>query len=374
MKRLVGCLCLSLVVCSEDVSRAAAPPVAGATRSLSLAEAATRALEHKGYRVERRGHGSLRVVHDSRIDSLEALRLANQTLLNTEVAYWNLYQTRMALSARKQGRRCSRESLRACKSRKEVGEASRKEVAQARSQYESMRTQCRDASEAVADSERQLSALTGLDLDAGCPLRPSDHPTLTFSRPDWEAAMKETLARRPELRMTRNEVFSCQVALLRERAVQGIWQLSDKQVWNAPAKDRPEGSRSGSDAMSSTPPLQMQLAQALEVLKDQEGKAQNFLESYYRRISLNYKQTQATRAQREAFAELLEARKTQYAAGRCSLTALLAAQRGWTDALGHETYPIAAYNNALAGFEYGKGTTLDRHHMVFAKNDGNRSK
>ena len=156
MKRFIGCWCLALVVCGGDMSRAAAPPVVGAMRTLSLAEAATRALEHKGYRVERRDDGSLRVVHDSRIDSLEALRLANQTLLNAEVAYWNLYRSRMDLSAKQQGLRCSHKLLRVCKSRHEIGKASRTEVTQARSQYESMRTQCREASLEAADSERQL--------------------------------------------------------------------------------------------------------------------------------------------------------------------------------------------------------------------------
>ena len=120
--------------------------------------------------------------------------------------------------------------------------------------------------------------------------------------------------------------------------------------------------------------LQIQVAWTSQVLEDQQGKAQNFLELYYRRISLHYQQIQATRAQSEAFGELLRARNVEYAAGRCTLAALLEANRCCNDARAQEYVAIESYNNALAGFEYGKGASLDRHHMVFATAGGDRAK
>ena len=112
-------------------------------------------------------------------------------------------------------------------------------------------------------------------------------------------------------------------------------------------------------------PLRVSLMRSLEILKDQEGKAQNFLELYYRRIHLNYKQIQSTCAEREASDELLLTRKVQFATGRCSLAALLEAQRACADAQSSEYAAVGTYNNARAGFEYGKGASLDRHKMVF---------
>ena len=187
-------------------------------------------------------------------------------------------------------------------------------------QYRSLRKQSGAAADVASEMERNLVALTR--LEAGARLRPSDRPSLAQQRPDWDAALREAIAKRPELRMARKDV------------------------------------------RSSSPELQ---ARSLQVLKDQEAKAQNFLELYYRRLSLNSKQIQSTRAQREAFGELLIARKVQYATGRCSLAELLEAQRSQADAQTQEYAAIGTYNNSRAGFEYGKGTTLDRHHMVFGQ-------
>ena len=363
MNRYAMTVCLSLVACA-GASRAGAPPVAPAVRSLTLAEAAKHALEHRGYRVERGDAGSLRVSHPSRpepleafvkpfsvssapsataspCDPLEVLRTANQLLLNVEVAYWNLYQGQKALSARKQAVQSSLELLRLCKSRHAEGTASKEDVSLAREQYRTLRKQCGEFADAESEYERQLVALTG--LEAGSRLRTSDRPSVTRERPDWDAALQVALAKRPELRMARKDVFFARTILWAERIVEALL------------------------GVPSTVPLKLQLVRAIEVRNDQEGKAQNFLELYYRRLNLNYKQIQSTRAQREAFGELLTARKVQYASGRCSLAALLEAQRSCADAQASEYAAIGTYNNARAGFDYGKGTTLDRHRMVFGQ-------
>jgi outer membrane protein TolC len=348
MKRYICCWCLALAVCG-GVGRAAAPPVAPAIRSISLAEAAKIALENEGYRLERAKDGSLQVSHPARLGSLEALRLANQRLLNVEVAYWNLYQAQKSLSARKQAVQGSLELLRLCKTRQEEGTASKEEVAQAREQYRSLRKQSGAVADVALEMERQLVALTG--LGSGSRLRPNDRPSLTRARPDWDAVLREAVAKRPELRMARNDVTSSAAALSAGKTLEASLRMF------FPSQPSPIPVRV----------LQLQLARNLEVMKDQEGKAQNFLELYYRRLSLNYKQIESTRAQREAFGELLTARKVQYATGRCSLAQLLEAQRSQADAQTQEYAAIGTYNNARAGFDFGKGTTLDRHRMVFGQ-------
>ena len=226
MNRFVGVLCL--VVCGGEYTHAA--PV---TRSLSLAEAAKLALEHRGYRVERSATGSSRVHHDARVGFVEAERIANQTLLNVEVAYWNLYGARKARSNWKHSLETSGEMLRDIESRHEAGTATKEEVAKVRSQCELFRMKCRESLDQVLENEQQLVALTG--LEAGSRVRPSDRPSLVQVRPDWKAALDEGISRRPELRMARNEVYWSSVKLSGAKTLDSFMQLSDVDVWELAA-------------------------------------------------------------------------------------------------------------------------------------------
>ena len=109
---------------------------------------------------------------------------------------------------------------------------------------------------------------------------------------------------------------------------------------------------------------QLWLGQAQQILKDQELKSESFLALQFRRISTSYEQIRANRAQREAFGEQLLIRKQDVDAGRATLDILLEAQRFWADALNNEYQQIVAYNNALAGFEFAKGTIASPHDVA----------
>ena len=237
MKRFF-CWCLALTVCG-GASRAAAPPVATAVRSISLAEAAKSTLEAEGFRVERGEDGSLCVSHPTRSDSLEALRTANQKLLNVEVAYWNLYQAQKALSARKKAVRTSRELLRLCERRHEAGTSTRAEVAQAREQYRELREQRGATADATLEYERALVALSG--LAAGTRLRPVDHPSLTRARPDWDAALRDAVAKRPELRMARSDVDYQKTIRIAEVIVLALPGLAGEIVWRGRRRNGTRG-------------------------------------------------------------------------------------------------------------------------------------
>jgi len=91
------------------------------------------------------------------------------------------------------------------------------------------------------------------------------------------------------------------------------------------------------------------------------------LEQQYRAIFSTYAQIIAQRAQREAAAQQLEARNKQFQAGKGTLDFLLEAQRLWADALRAEYQAIADYNNAMARFEYAKGTIMQRDNIVIAE-------
>src|SRR5262249_47947997 len=98
-----------------------------------------------------------------------------------------------------------------------------------------------------------------------------------------------------------------------------------------------------------------------ERLRDQELKAERVLARFYRLLSTNSETIRAQRAQREAFAWYLSARRQEFLSGRSTLDLLLEAQRFWAEALANEHQAIAYYNNSIAGYEFAKGTIQSRH-------------
>src|SRR5262249_13061749 len=80
-----------------------------------------------------------------------------------------------------------------------------------------------------------------------------------------------------------------------------------------------------------------------------------------------YEQIKANRATREAFAVEVNARRAEFLAGRKTIEVALEAQRFWADALANEYQAVVAYNNALAGFEFAKGTILQHDNVVIAE-------
>jgi outer membrane protein TolC len=323
-------------------------------------------------------------------------RQVNQMLLNVEVAYWNLYGGYWTVYSREQGLRFAYESFRQAKTKFEAGSLSPVDFYQARGQYEQFRAQRLAALDALLEFERNLRSLTGLAIEDGTRIMPSDSPTLAPFKPDWSMALNDAIEKRPELFMARQDVKAAQLRLiLAKNSLLPDVRFTATYDTNS-LGGRLDGAGTGSDAnanalsgltqgnfhnysagIRATIPIgyrlaytqvrsgQLDLARSLQVLQDQEGKAQNFLHLYYRRLSLNYKQIQSTRAQREAFGELVKARSSQYAAGYKDITLqqALDAQRSWADALSSEFQAIVLYNNAIAGFEYGKGT-IQQHNNV----------
>jgi outer membrane protein TolC len=325
-------------------------------------------------------------------------RNINQMLLNVEVAYWNLYGSYWTLYSREQGLRFAFEAFKLNKARYEAGRATAADFYQSRGQYELFRAQRLAAIDTVLENERQLRALLGMTVSDGCRLMPSDSPTLAPYLPDWDQAMVEALARRPELYMARQEVKASQMNLMLAKnqllpdlrflatydvnsignrldgpnnstgtETNAFRNLADNNFNNASAQLRltmPIGFRF---AHVQVRQAQIALSRSMETLKDQERKTASFMSVQYRRLSTAYEQIRANRAQREAFGEQLRARQQEFLAGRGTLDTLLEAQRFWADALANEFQQIVAYNNALAGFEFAKGTILQHDNVAISE-------
>src|SRR5262249_7565817 len=121
------------------------------------------------------------------------------------------------------------------------------------------------------------------------------------------------------------------------------------------------------DAHAALRASHLNLARSYLALQDNEQKVQRFLAQQWRHLFEFNERIKASRAQRQAAAQQLEARFREFLAGRGTLDILLEAQRFWADALRDEYGFIVQYNNALAGFEFAKGTMLQHDNVVIAE-------
>ena len=144
-------------------------------------------------------------------------RLCQYMVTNVEQAYWNLFYAYWNLYAQEQGLRQAFEALRIQQARFNAGRLAVMDLAQSRGQYETFRAQRLQALNDVLDLERQFRAMLGMQTNDGVRLVPSDQPTLAPFKPDFNTAMQEALALRPEILQARQEVKVAQLNLKRRR-------------------------------------------------------------------------------------------------------------------------------------------------------------
>ncbi len=309
-------------------------------------------------------------------------RNVNYMLVNVEYAYWTLYGSYWTLYSREQALRQAFEAWRINKARFEAGRVAIQDLAQSRGQYELFRGQRITALGQLLENERQLRALLGMPVEDSTRLIPCDTPTLAPFVPDWCTALTEAENLRPEIVIARLDMKGRQLDLINQKnlllpdlrftSTYDVNALGSRLDGSAPESalrnlglfnfnnysfglrlDVPLGFR---DAHAATRAARLQLMRSYNVLRDQELKTQRNLAFAYRRIFEFNAQIEAQRAQREAYAVQLDARFKEFLAGRGTLDFLLEAQRNWADALRAEYDAIVSYNQALANFQFQKGT------------------
>ncbi|OAI46820.1 hypothetical protein AYO44_10610 [Planctomycetaceae bacterium SCGC AG-212-F19] len=319
-------------------------------------------------------------------------------LLRVEAAYWNLYGAYWNLYSREEALRQAYGTWRINKLQFDAGRVSILELAQSRGQYELFRSQRLQALGNVLEQERRLRAVLNLPAEDGTRLVPIDAPTVAPYAPDWQAAVNDAMTLSPSIQLGRAEVKSRQLALINEKNLllpdvrlaatydwnaigsaldgpdkaNGLFHnafanLADGKFsnWNIAIRGEvPIGFR---DAHAGVRRARLELAQSYQQLRDQEGKVQRFLMRVYRDIFEAHERIASLRAQREAFAQELSARFEQFRAGKVTMNFLLEAQRNWADALNTEYQNIVEYNQALAAFEFAKGTMLAYDNVVIAE-------
>lgn len=330
-------------------------------------------------------------------------------LVNVETAYWNLYGSFVSLYSSEQALRQAYEAWRISKAKYEAGSVAITQFAQTRGQYEQFRGDRITALGQVLEAERTLRHLLGLTVEDGKRLVPVDSPTLTPYVPNWQTAANEALALRPELVQARTELKNRQLEVIRIKnqllptlnlnstyAIHGFGNRLDGDgvlVGTSPSggavTETSNAFRSlaglhNSDytvGLTFSMPLgfrfasaqvrqaELRLAQGYQELKDQETRALFYLRQQYGFVAEKYKVIQARRSQRLAFAEQVEARFKEFVAGKTTADFLLEAQRQWAASLSSEYQEVVNYNNALARFQFAKGTMLQHDNVVISEGD-----
>ncbi len=327
-------------------------------------------------------------------------RRVNDLLFAVEEAYWQLYSAYWDLYSSETGLLQAHYALHVAQVRLENGRIPIQDYKQIEDQYHTFRAQrvlslTNGAGRpGVLEAERKLRYMTGMPLEDGHRLVPSDTPTEAPFRPDWDASVQEAMARRPELQEVRHEVQVAYLSVIREKdtllpdlRVAGDYNINavgrrlDGQAvdhlgfrnalrnlgrdqfndWNLELRlNIPLGYRA---EHANVRRAQLQLAQRIAFLQEAERDLYSSMLRSYRALFTNYEQIKIQRARREANTEQLKARYQELRSGRTDITALLENMRNLADSVRSEQEAIADYNIALVDFERQKGTIM-RHDNV----------
>jgi outer membrane protein TolC len=312
---------------------------------------------------------------------------------NVEQAYWVLYGAYWDLYSREAALRQAYEAWKINNARFLAGRVPIADFAQTRGQYEMFRGDRIESMGRLLEAERNLRGFMGLPMEDCTRLVPCDTPTLAPYHPDWCTALNEALTLRPELVLAREELKARQLQLINEknlllpdlRFVSSYGIVGTGNRLDGPSPDNalqtlasdhftnwtaglqltvPIGFR---DAHAGVRLARLNLARSYLVVRDNEYRTTRFLTQVYRLIFERYAVIEARRAERESYADQLRARFEEFLAGRGTLDILLEAQRFWATALSSEYAAIVDYNNALASFEWAKGTILQHDNIYISE-------
>jgi outer membrane protein TolC len=331
-------------------------------------------------------------------------RQVQTLLLNVEVAYWRLYQAYGQLYSNEEVLRIAHRAWMINDAKFKAGTIGPKDYYPVRGQFEEFRGERVKALANVIERERVLRALIGLPVEDGFRIVPVTPPTLAPYVPDWTAAVNEAMVQRPELIMFRDELLKTQyhvdvyknfmkpqLNFFANYAAVGTGtrldgngtfqqaaggEVFDNNAFRQMADTRfndfnlglsfiyPLGFRPESANLRTA---RLQLAQAYMRLKDQEERVTRSLAFQWQEIAKWYQIIETTRNERKAYADSVEARFKEFAAGKTTIADfLLEAQRRLATAQVKEFEAISEYNNALIRFQWAKGNML-RHNNILVQ-------
>jgi outer membrane protein TolC len=334
-------------------------------------------------------------------------KMVNFMMLNVEAAYWNLYAAYGALWANDRALAEALELWTNFRDRVDRGLALPQDERRVLAQLEQFRAQRFGVGGASAGSllnvlerERQLRLLLGLPED-GMRLVPVDAPTLAPYQPDWGSAVQEALSNRPELILTREQLKARQFDVMIQKnqlrpdlrfissynmngvgdtlngplnlgglphnALASLW--TDKfNTWQFGLRlDVPIGFR---DAHAQLRIARLNLARAFLNLREAEQRSLSTLQGTYSAVFAAQHAIQAWQAAVKAAVEeynLTRAREDIVPDKSVWLEQLLTAQQVAAQSASSYYSAIAAYNTALAGWQFAKGTIMQYDNAMISE-------
>jgi outer membrane protein TolC len=256
----------------------------------------------------------------------------NCLLVNVEVAYWNLFAAHRNLSAQEEGLQKAFLNYRFTDTRVLIGSEPSQNRDRARDQFERFRRQVIDARGQVQESERQLRGLLGMRSGDGMRLIPSDEPNLALVPLDFQKASGEALAHRPELLGSRLDLKA------RQRKLVELKRLEKTDL---------------------VPEAELSAKRSHIQLHETELKVLEYLVQQYRQVIQTHADIAPVRVEREALQAYIAKIDTQIALGKWNpqdFLNYLTVQQQLATAISTEYQAIANYKNAMATFEFAKGT------------------
>ncbi|MCI0640602.1 MAG: TolC family protein [Gemmataceae bacterium] len=330
-------------------------------------------------------------------------RNVNILVMNTEVAYWKLYQAYGRLYSFEEVMRLAHKSWVINLAKFEAGTIGPKDFHPIRAQYEEFRGERTAAMGAVLEAERNLRGILGLPVEDGTRLVPITPPTLAPYRPNWDASLSDALNLKPELVLARQNLRATQYNLITAKnflkpdlrffaqyspvgfgtELDGDGNFVDGNGVTRPANAFESLSNmhfnDWSIGLSLSVPIgyrlehasvrsaRLGLAQSYYLLKDEEQRVQRILTQQYQKLSEWYELIKARREERKYYGQSVEARYAEFTAGRVTVDQLLEVQRRLALAQVKEYEAISEYNNSLARFEWAKGTILQHNNVTIAE-------
>jgi outer membrane protein TolC len=334
-------------------------------------------------------------------------RNVQNLVVNTEVAYWNLYNKYGQLYTFEENLRIMHVTWQKNYEKYKIGSLPPASYFQILGQYEEVRGDRIRALAEVLNAERNLRGILGLPTEDGTRLIPITPPTLQELKPDWDCCLQDALNLRPELLLARDNLRYQQYLLsiqsnnlkpdLRAFARYEPVGFGNTLTGNGTFADgtgtqRPTNafrSLAGGNfadysiGLSLSVPLgyraelaairgaRLELTQAFLFLHDQEDKAARYLAEQYAELANFYRRIEANRAERLGYLESLKISLERIRQGQLNFGgndkegpfAFLDAQRRYSAALVKEYDSIAQYNATLARLEWAKGTILQYNNV-----------
>jgi len=336
-------------------------------------------------------------------------RQVNNLLVNTEVAYWKLYQAYGSLYANEEVLRLAQKVYAVAQPRFPPPYL----LKTIEAQYQEFRGERLKALGQVLEAERNLRRIIGLPIEDGQRLIPITPPSLAPFWPNWYAAREDALALRPELILARQNLKNAQYNLMIQKnflkpdlRVIGQYQpvgFGNTLTGNGSTFVDNNGVARSNNAFRSLAsdhfdnwfvgtvlniPLgyrleyagvraaRLALAQSYYVLEDIEERTISILGLNYQKLIEWWDRIEITRQEHDSYAESVLGTWKRIKTGGdpkgggdflSNLQLLLDSQRRLAIAMQKEYEAIAEYNNSLARFEWAKGTILHHDNVTISE-------